>query len=1822
MQIKNINQFRLEWKDEQGYEMANWDENFIGATHDTKSGFYKMVNGIVNNIKADLTPKLQNAQDEQAIYEFLQNAADCGSTECAVIYDEEFFMVLNNGQPFTNKDVKALLNTFQGTKADKTKAENCGKIGRYGIGFKLAYRLLGKSDGVNELLNDLAGPTIFSWTNKSEIENLKAFSPDDRFTIANDASDNTPAPWLMKVILACFPSMPEEVVKDVNYEERIVFEMREINNLVSFLNKHKHLLENLDLSRGSLFFLKFGPRKHEKLKESLLNLKSGIGYAMNTLKTLEKVVLQDEVIEKYPVDFEKFAIQPGTPDFKKIDPEYPFCPIEIAFGFPTSIEQAKALKKSPSIYQFFPMRNERHNTAFFIHGTSFAKITDRTRLDDQGEANKETFSFLVKALIQNLDNYKKTNPTRFANIYRAFLLSDRPDSYNSELINDYLYEPLLAYMRNNIISNKSNFYPKDLIVLKDTLLPVEPMSFGIGKEWFYWTQPEVESDLISEAANNAKLGLRRWSIKSLIMEGSIHLINSWIEGLGIEDYEIFIKEMIAEDMDEAFLEKLKEVNCFKFVDSNDQTHYYSIEQLASKENVFLINQKTAPIKDAIKALGLAVLEFNIQDYEALLQQLIGQTAYLTDDKALFQKLSEITHDNDLESKHKQDLFTLFTALKGLKKEDLKSVRLFKNQLGKIRPLEELISIELELEPWLDSFRIDPSEDYEALQGYYVHESKETLFYNVIANNWTDLSKDIDSSSASDFYQMVQEYNKLSNRRKSLKEVPFIFINDEVGFVDENATFYHKVLSELDNYDTLASGIHKLTGKYLPFQSALPVFESEPFRLSPVTASRDWRTTLQNLLSKAAETDLLPEEKASVFGILTRVVRPNELTKLVLFSNERGNASLLKNLLPSTTEVDDWLMPFRIKSDEKNDALGPYLSKEEDIYANIIHPNWQRLTEDTSIIEEIGLFYEKVFSYFESGRFNRPLTHANYIFIDEATGFVSAKATFYHPLLKSVKKYDDLKQAVYKLTSLHLPHQEVLPFLEKNPFKTNMGKLTRSLILNQDELPQNALKALLQFMDEAMEDLFSYYYIIESETKKVYTIARREKLVPYFLEKKKATLHQSIAAAFGDRYQPLPQELYFPDHRNRGLVKGSELFKILSRSNDPELMSALLVESGNTDIKEQVFEKLDKITLKLGAIYDQTTLEHQSLQVFKKKDANRQTLIKKIFIEDAENKVWNLADIGFNPEVIFEVERAGKYILQLDEILPELKSVFNMLHELSTQFPDLKSPEWLMKKVFFGPEQKDKRHIFNKLKQGDKILGNAHQLAFLLLMAKTNNNSQWFRDFSIQTLGGNAEMHKSDFLYVNPTPFIEPTAIIDASVYSGLDALLKMDKKPIFRYHNNAILLDPCFDKSTFIATPLKAEEPDDVLFRKTLDFIYMKWMEDQKPGIVLNTGPFKGFLWDINFVDYVYPDDYALEAEQIPDWMREWLEVGQTGDKFAFLQAAGLHGSESSNIAFRKYFLTNEGEVSRKQINDMSNNDPAAIRKMCHWLHESGIELSSNDDRIVWLRSLYSKLDSLKDDIPVPFISKIEEEIFYYTVATVPRDTIFAFDDSKLAILTDTYGIPVNELFEKLSGEDRYLINVDIKGLQAKTTTVEKVLDRETLEAQAQEWGAPYYLEWKENNNFEIYLFDGEIPYKIRFLDVIVKEFSKGNAVLDGERVFVNNFCDNIEKELLSITNRTTGLTEGHLFPLLRMKNDLVEQINPHKVIVKEPIEPEIETFDNPSVQEIEEQAYISQSGKLNIEFDIKDLTPEMLTQLSEMLTAAKSVQMKVKKAPEEDAVN
>lgn len=255
-----MREFRTWFKNLKPYRQNNQfiDEHFLGVFDENtkKTGFFGIYHGEKENIANFLMDGLKNAQDGQAIYEFIQNAADCNSTYFAIFYNENYFLAINNGLPFSQKDINSILNANQSSKTDNEgQAVDCGKIGRFGIGFKLVHRLVGENDGMTELTKDYKGPIIFSWSEKNHIQALQKFQPNANL----EYSEN--APYLFKILITNFPAMPNESVKNIDYQDHILFKNEELNEFVNYFQSIQNQLDFQLLNQGSMFFLKLGKNK-------------------------------------------------------------------------------------------------------------------------------------------------------------------------------------------------------------------------------------------------------------------------------------------------------------------------------------------------------------------------------------------------------------------------------------------------------------------------------------------------------------------------------------------------------------------------------------------------------------------------------------------------------------------------------------------------------------------------------------------------------------------------------------------------------------------------------------------------------------------------------------------------------------------------------------------------------------------------------------------------------------------------------------------------------------------------------------------------------------------------------------------------------------------------------------------------------------------------------------------------------------------------------------------------------------------------------------------------------------------------------------------------------------------------------------------------------------------------------------------------------------------------------------------------------------------------------------------------------------------------
>lgn len=1740
MLIKNIRQFRTNWKVEQGYDMPLWNEHFIGSIHNEWNGFYKMVNGIVTNIRADMTPKLQNAQDEQAIYEFLQNAADCYSTECAIIYDENYLMVINNGKPFSVADIKAILNSFQGTKADKTKPENCEKIGRYGIGFKLVYRLLGKSDGAEELFTKMAGPLLFSWYKPEQFEKL--LNVTDNITFEADAHtlENEYAPWLVKIVLTCFPSAPMEEVLDMQYSPTVVFKQQEFIELKAFLKRHEARIQSLRLQQGTLFFLKFGEKKHEKLKESLINVRSGISYSLNTLKTLNKVILQDEEITRFPLEKEHFKINVDSDAFKKIDPEFPFCPIDIYFSYPTDTQKSLQLKQAPNIYQYFPMRHERHKLAFLVHATSFIKVTDRTRLDDQGEANKETFIYLANALKERLNQYKKSDFQRYVQIYRVLLLSDTPDQYNSRQISQFLYVPLMEYIKNNIPSQKNSTHPKDLLLIKATKINVEPIQFGIGKEWFYWEDLENEKSLIEEAQKPTKLWLKKWNLKDLILEGQTSLINNWISQLEDADYASFMEELKTVDFDRAFITKFSQIQCFKFTNLQGEHTYYALNDLQNSDALFVVNQKTKSIRQELKALGFSVLEMDVSDFAALLNPLKKQFDYLFDNNALIKKISSKTTDANLTTEQRKNIFQLIFSLKGVDSNLIRELKLFHNQANELRPLKSLLNPEAKVPSWLEFDKILVDEYTTAVDSFLLQEAN--IYTELIYPYWENIIQRTEvHSNITEFYQNVTRLAKLSKSVKPVTDKKYIWINDVVKFASREEVFYHKAMSEITEYADFTTAVVKITNRVVPDTTALPFLEESVFKTENTIGSTAWNKIWEDITRNVENNTLSVSQRLLIARFFRKWTDKNKMDSLKIFTSEGGVRCAISQLICPEEEVPVWLQPFKMKQEEYSEEWKPLMTKPENYFTSIIQNYTNEITKNNWIKEHPEEWYAEVKKMFEQNKSNKPFTNQCFIFINKDIGFVTPQQVLYHPIMSEVDGYEALSKAIQKLTGLYIPHKSILSILNEQPFKIAEGILQKLINKDEEVLKLSEARNLIKFALMKNEPVFTYLYAETTENSDEIRIGKiKAGIIPCYAGKMDNETAQKLKSTLPVKYRLLPEKLYFPQYSLRGLLTGKPLIDEWAKIVPQEQLNSMLKDIENKDAQQVISQNIQEIIIRLGQTYEANDEVYKMLQILQKADSTSEEIQKKMIFLTSEGK-HKLEEMLFSPWLTFTLPNNQKVRLMTEEILPIYRLYQQWVQQIPEQFPQ-SDLQWWNKKAFGNLKEKDKSLILKEIKQHQPSVHQSSTLAFLLLAAAEGTiKSQDLEGITVYTLSGEQPLYANKTYQFKDYAYLNPETVLQG--YLGIEDKLGLtEKKPILNFFQSKVMIEPFIEKGEFYCGELHEETGKKKELKKALlSHLLTLWKKNQPESIKLANRSFED--WELIFQCSpklcVTDVQFAREEERVPEWLMDWIEINITSETEGFLQSLGFHTSKSSVCMLRRYLLKGEGEVGRKNVNEVAGDAIQMIESTIFWMYENKLTFLSNDERLQWLRRLFNALNELTTYLPLPCIKEVIDGEYIFSLQQINKENVYFVPEIRFSQFIEKYNLKPEKVIYLLQQENKILTFVELKLLDQKLIRISEDLDILQLESNSREWDSEHYQHWKNvHNEVEIYLYrGGKIPYMLKLFDIIVHRFGEGDAIINENKIYVNELVPNIEDALFEVTKKSSIFTNEHLLSLMRYKN-------------------------------------------------------------------------------------
>ncbi len=845
---RNAYLFRKFYKEEVAREKSRLDLNFVGSLHPDKSrsesGFSKLIYGNREDIGKLLgTIALNVAADDQAIYELIQNADDCKSSFFSVSYNEDYLLCINNGNYFSDEDMSAIINVAGNFKDGED-------IGTFGIGFKILHRLVGIDDGRDAIINNYAGPIIFSW---NKLIQLNKFLNGDEIKVGFDPEKDNDNAWLVKLLYTCFPSHLGEKIRLQDYDTQDVkFTESELVEMRDFLKISLHnvnLAETNYLKNGSIFFLKLGKGKSKFLDDGIDKIKSGLSYSFKFLNNLGKIYINGEEIKSQKVADYSNSFIIDSPEFIAINPKNKKRDIKFTFAFYTDYKKADTLRNEliPNLFTFFSMDEEKNGFSFLLHCNAFDMNNDRRKLQANSQINEKLLPTIATDIIKYLDSQKETDRYLYISLYSNLLLSKEPKG--KPHLNNSFFKFFKEYIANNIPTSKGYSTNAQFVKIKNTFLKINPADIGCPEiDWFYWYNEKIDEVIIKESQLSEKLGLEKWDIIDLFKYSAQHNkvleINAWIKQLEYETSQIFAEEReirnntSSDDMvkrNKPYFSLLSEINknilksnleyisiikLFKFSDGD----FYSLNDIFSNENLILNYDKTFDIRFELQAIGLNSSFINIDKYSNIKELIAGNL----DDLNVFQKISNKIKDNHLKQVQKRKLFLALENFNGVGIEKLKDLELFKDSKWNIRPLRYLLKADMQAPNWLYSFKINNAEYFPELEKYLVKEGD--VYKEIILSNWDSIISEI--ANIKEFYSKVKYYYQLNEQNTPLKTQKFIYINSEIGFLSPNDdVFYNFKLNSLNgHYSYFQTAIFNLCKSLIPDQKVISFLSDYPFKV--------------------------------------------------------------------------------------------------------------------------------------------------------------------------------------------------------------------------------------------------------------------------------------------------------------------------------------------------------------------------------------------------------------------------------------------------------------------------------------------------------------------------------------------------------------------------------------------------------------------------------------------------------------------------------------------------------------------------------------------------------------------------------------------------------------------------------------------------------------------------------------------------------------------------------------------------------------------------------------------------------------------------------
>jgi hypothetical protein len=783
---------------------------------------YRSVTGIAVNTLSGAVRRISydiNRKPETFIFELIQNADDYPliSTEINPNGSHDIFSLFltkrndvnvsfkisngylifkHNGQPFNERNVKALCSVDAGDKSS-----DINKIGYKGIGFKSIFKhsdyVLIHSGGYtfrfdkkhhSNIGKDIFWQLIPIWTDSATLPHA----------IQEELSDN------QGVVIVIKPEEGqnqlktyEETFEGVFKDERILLFLRHVRSF--YFKGIRSQLSIDDFSEKWII---------SELDEIRVpdDLRSRMNIAM---KSDFRIPQKYENIEKTKLVFatKKNNGRIVATEFAHI---YAYLPTDLDFGFP-----------------------------FLLNG-DFIPDGGRHYLHADLEWNRFLFKEAGKNLLRWISSlWRNTGDFGAYDMLpdEGRLVSERRGDEKDILLQCFS-EGLLVERETLkfIVTENGELFRANEIILDDTGL----FSNGFLPASLFNVISNLSEKLPHPSISRTRLVSSYLNIKRFTPNQMVNLLCN-------QPNKIILKEQAASLSGDIYIEFLTWFNDFCYENKVVNHWLLSIPVIRTQKGVLSFNEvltnrqfllRTEKVKDIehiLLQIGFELSEIDVdsENYAYLFGVLKQQESYLTSDLKLYDLLS--TSDLGLlNPADKNDLIMFIRALKDVGPvKYLQTLKLFKSNGidGALRPLSCLISKQsVGLPQWLDDFVIDPHEELALDPSLQVKLLRnENLFEQLFCNSaiFNEITARIDLENIEDFYNYILKlYDVLPNKNEiDYSVIPWVYLDTNETFVQASMVYWPDSflkITDMENYYSIRSVIETISDEKLPHFSALAI----------------------------------------------------------------------------------------------------------------------------------------------------------------------------------------------------------------------------------------------------------------------------------------------------------------------------------------------------------------------------------------------------------------------------------------------------------------------------------------------------------------------------------------------------------------------------------------------------------------------------------------------------------------------------------------------------------------------------------------------------------------------------------------------------------------------------------------------------------------------------------------------------------------------------------------------------------------------------------------------------------------------------------------